>query len=166
MKGSKARMRLAASCGQQRLPVGGVRRLVGGGERLVGPPSSPIVERASRCRPGRYIMVAVRLDEKSSHRATASLTAVPTAHGVEAGVPDPMDGPVCMHLLVQRIRILDVLIVEQREAERHRPREVMVQAERRRPPTTAIEVCNIARRCCRAKRPRPSQTAITAPARW
>lgn len=52
----------------------GVRRLVGGGERL-----GRAADFADRDRPdlppGSYIIVAVRLDEKSSGRATASVTA-------------------------------------------------------------------------------------------
>ena len=94
-----------------------VRRLVGGGQGLDGPSEFADVEGGHgasgsvhhrRGQVGREVTAPC-------HRLVDGL---PAAHRVEAGLRDPMNGTPVMHLLVKRIRILDVVIVEQGEAER------------------------------------------------
>ena len=135
MNGPKARMRLAASCGSSAFDVSGVRRLVGGGQGLDGSPEFPDVEGGD----GAARLIHHRRGQIGREVVTTCdglVHGLPTAHRVEAGFPDPMDGSRMMHLFVERIRILDVPIVEQCKAESAIHRGHLSQAERRRRPAS------------------------------
>jgi hypothetical protein len=74
MNGSKARMRFATNCGCSSFLWTECVGSSAMASTWVTPPSCPI-SKGFTVPPGWYIIVAVRFDEKSSQRVTASLTA-------------------------------------------------------------------------------------------
>ena len=101
---------------QQRLPVDRMCRLVSGRQRLRRATEFPDFERSH----GASGLIHHRRGQVRREVVGAGdrlVDGVPTTYGVKAGVPDPMDGSFLMHLLVERVRILYVLIVKQCQAE-------------------------------------------------
>ena len=100
----------------QRLAVHGVGGVIGSGERL---------RRAAELthREGAHRAVGVTHHGRRQVRGEVIapchrfVDGVPSGDGIEVRVTDPVNPPFCVHALVQRVGVLDVLIVKQCDAQ-------------------------------------------------
>ena len=115
MNGSSALIRLAANCGTNNFRCAAWAGSSAVARAWMSPPSSPIGKVPTS--PPWYVIVAVRFDEKSCRSGDDLVDRVPGTHGVETGITDRVDRAARQHPVVQGIRILNELVVEQLETE-------------------------------------------------
>ena len=115
MNGSRALIRLAASCGTNNFLCTACEGVVGRRQSL-----SVAAEFAHHERAHRAVLVRHRRGQIRGEVLRPGddvVDRVPAAHRVEAGIADRMDRADRVHARVERIGILNELVIEQLEAE-------------------------------------------------